>query len=219
MSRKPVPHSRPAAPPLPFCGRRLWGCIIARPPKDGPEVIQQIVNLMDADRSLKPGQAIERIAKKIGGREWKRYWERLRKRWPDLEQNGLLPKPQTEDVLQEQIAAGIREGYGRREAARETAAQELASKEEEAESSFGLQVKGHNATDLIRSLEQTKERLDGIINQPLDEVVSYYQREGIEREDAVARHLKYRKEYHQLDKQIAILREIRDLRRKAGVGG
>jgi len=173
-------------------------------------VLQQVVNLLAANPSLKLGQAIQQVAKKTAGRDWKKCWARLRKRYPKLKASGSLPKPQTEDATREKIAAEFREVY-RRDAARLQAAKEQrAHKEKEAES-LGLQIEGQNLYDLLQTLEKERERIGGIIHHPLESVVYRYKNEGIDVEDAIARHLKYRDKYELLEKQIAVLVEIRAL--------
>jgi hypothetical protein len=209
MSRKPVSHSRPAA-----LVSHLWGCVIAkpgRPPKDRPEVIQQVVNLVDAN-PLKSGQAAKQVAQEIGGVDWRRMWERLRRRYRTLKNRGLLPRPQpqTADALQEKIAADFREVYRRDAANRQAIAEKRLRKEKEAES-LGLQLGGQNIDDLLQAFEKDRTRIGHIIHRPTDQAAYYYKLEGIEVEDAIARHINYCNEYKILEKKISILREIQVL--------
>lgn len=130
---------------------------------------------------------------------------------------GQLPKPQTEEVLQELDDARVRELIDGYKAKDQAAKRELPGKEQEAET-LGLQVKGVHTRDLIAHLETARAYLLPIAHDPIEEVVGYFRREGItDADEIISRRHKARSDFKLVEEQLAVVRELRSLRNKAGV--
>ncbi len=210
MSRKPVPHDRPAAPPfLPSWGHR-GGCIIGRPVKDDPTAIQRMVNMLAADPSL----SVRAAANAVGTHATNA--ERLRKRYRTLKRKGQLPSEETEASRLALRADAIREMYAQRANRLENMTKDLADAEKKAKA-LKLDTSPASLAAQIHNLEAAREVLETLAHSSPDVAYDLLVHQGVtDPEQAIQTIAEAPETLKSLAEKIDVLKKIYRLRPALG---
>lgn len=173
-----------------------------------------MVDLLTADPSL----SISEVARSaIGGslpkHKLESEVERLRKKYRTMRDSNRLPQG-GEVARVQRIAAGIENTYDQRIALHKRA-EELLPEAEAKVQSEGLNPHLQGLALVLSSLQAEHRGLEDLTNDEPDWIAYRAMELGLNKEEAVARYREAIAKKQKLERQIKVLRELRDLRRAA----
>jgi hypothetical protein len=182
---------------------------MGRPLEDPPAVIQLMVDLLAAEPEMGERGAALSAAKQLGMKgPLSTHVERLRKRFARERMAGLLPDAQT---WIERGRRELRADYAQAEASLARIRADLPLKEQEARA-LGLDLIEPDLSILLKTLEREKDELGLIAHAPPSFTAPMLRAQGLSADAAEARFLEAVQRHAQLERQIEVLRKIRDYR-------
>lgn len=142
--------------------------------------------------------------------------ERLRRRYRTLGRRGKLPAPETPATRFQVKVDQLRSRYELDEARTEAAKPELAREEEKAKA-LGLDIEGSKLGPLLMGLDQAINRLESVVIYSTDVAYAHYKEQRLTADEAIAKFKAAEETLRSLVEKVKLLRNIRDLRVRAGV--